>query len=188
VSHFKALYETLPVTAQRTVQGVVHQRAAKRLRGSNIHLPKLLKIKESDLGVPKNLKYQSWAEPEAFFNSFEKPYTRCMITQVCEGLRQIEKRAVEDPIRQRIYAVALFALHSQVKKLSKTQPASYFTPVIIDSISKSLVKSGVVSDEEAHSWVDLHLRFGQRMNAIAARNGGLGALMVIPALRMALKQ
>jgi hypothetical protein len=188
VSHFTALYETLPVTTQRIVQGVVQQRTAKRLRGSNIHLPKLLKIKESDIGVPRNLEYKSWAEPETFLNSSGKPYTGCVIAQVCEELRQIEKRAVEDPIRQRIYAVALFALHSQVKKFSKTQSGSYFTPITIDSISKSLIKSGIVSDEEAYSWVELHLRFGQRMNSIAARNGGLEALMVIPALRMTLKQ
>lgn len=59
VSYFTTLYETLSVTTQRIVQGVVQQRTAKRLRESNIHLFKLLKIKESDIEVSRNLKYKS---------------------------------------------------------------------------------------------------------------------------------
>ncbi len=159
------------------------QRAAR-------HLKKVMKIQATNLELPKSLDYKSWADPESFFKASKRSSQKCIIVQVYEELRQIDVRAVEDPIRQRLYAVSLFDLHTQAKKSSDIGQEHYFTPRTIASITETLVRSGSLNDsnEMIRKSVELYLKFGQKMKAVATHNGGLGALMVIPGLGISPQQ
>ena len=149
---------------------------------------KVQQIKATNIGISKGLEpfYKSWTEPEAFFNPYSRLGAGCVFSQIYEELRHIAKRGVDDPIRLRIYAVALCDLRRTVDENSQ----KLLRPGVKILIAQIIFKSSIVSDslEEVMKWVELYVKFGQRMKAIAARNGGLGALIVIPSSLLSLRQ
>lgn len=96
------------------------------------------------------------------------------------------KRDIDDPIRLRVYAVALCDLRRLVDRKSD----KVLRPGIKELIAQIIVDSPVVKDslKEVMKWVELYVKFGQRMKTIAACNGGLGALIVIPPRLLSLRQ
>lgn len=149
-------------------------------------LSKLLNLAASDITLPAGIDIASWAE--LFTNPSSRPSSECMIAQIYQELRQIEKRRFQDQIRQRIYAVTLFDSHQSASKCSKTIAGTSFTNKNIDSTCQVLRNSGAVhvtcNEEELHSWIRRYLRFGQKMKVIATNNGGLGALLILPGLEI----
>lgn len=161
-------------------------RPAKRCQRSGRHLSMILGLGASDIQIPQRNVFTPLAGP----GTLERPYIGCIIAQIYEELRLIEERAVQDPIHQRICAVALFDLHCRTRKASRSLAGTYFTSKNIASTSQVLLESGIVhkSQQEVCEWVKLYLKFDRRMKAIADRNGGLGALIIIPGLGMTPQQ
>ena len=149
---------------------------------------KVQEVEASDIGIPKNLEpfFRLWTEPEAFFNPYARLGAGCLVSQIYEEMRHISKRNVDDPIRLRIYAVALCDLRRKVDENFQ----SLLRPDVKELIAQIIFDSSVVNDslEEVVKWVELYVKFGQRMKAIADRNGGLGALIVIPSWLLSLRQ
>jgi len=95
-------------------------------------------------------------------------------------------RSVDDPIRARIYAVAFYDLRLLLDKKECLNLRSE----VKAKIEQVLFNSSFVSDslEDISRWTKLFLKFGERMKRIAASNGGLGALIVIPSSLLSMWQ
>ena len=194
VSHCKTFCGTLPAGARQTIQDLGRQinqnLGRQRVQGERgkSYLLKVQQVKATDVGISKGFApfFKSWTEPEAFFNPCERLGAGSIVSQVYEELRHISKRNVDDPIRLRIYAVALCDLRCLVDENFQ----SLLRPGIKESIAQIIFDSSIVNDslEEIMRWVELYVKFGQRMKAIADRNGGLGALIVIPSWLLSLRQ
>jgi len=85
---------------------------------------------------------------------------------------------VDDPVRTRICAVALYDLRLQIDENDYMQLKRGVKNKIIQIISNSSIVNDSLEDVE--KWTTLYLKFGERMKAIAMGNGGLGALIMIP--------
>ncbi|KAL9609463.1 MAG: hypothetical protein Q9167_005769 [Letrouitia subvulpina] len=187
----QAFYEALPSDAQKRLEELTPQQHLAR-RGKDRtqqqpqatreegYLSKLHKVKEADICIPKGLEpiYTSWIQPTVFFNPSERLKGASTASQLYEQLRQIGQRKVDDPIRTRIYAVALYDLRLQIDHNDHLQLKRGIKNKIIQVISESSIVNDSLQDVE--KWTTLYLKFGERMRWIAAKNGGLGALIMIP--------
>jgi hypothetical protein len=108
------------------------------------------------------------------------------VSKVYVELRRIVNGRTDDPIRARIYAVALYDLRLLLDKNESLQ----LRPEVKEKIQQVIFDSPLVDDslEDVSKWTKMFLKFGERMKVIAAKNGGLGALMVIPLSLMSLRQ
>ena len=95
-------------------------------------------------------------------------------------------RRVDDPIRARIYAVALFNLRLEVDKRDSFNLRSD----VRERIEQVILDSPLIDEplKDISKWTRLFLKFGERMKDIADANGGLGALMVIPSSLLSVRQ
>lgn len=98
----------------------------------------------------------------------------------------MSQRNVDDHIRARIYAVALYDMRLLVDEDESLQLNGDVREKVIQVISKSSTVND--SSEDIVKWTELYLKFGERMKAIAAQNGGLGALIVLPSSLLTLRQ
>lgn len=151
-------------------------------------LLKLQQVREADICIPEKLGpiYTSWIQPTVFFNPSERLEGASAASQVYEQLRQIDQRGVDDPIRTRIYAVALHDLRLQIDNGHYLQ----LKRGIKDQIVKIISKSPIVHDspKDVKKWATLYLKFGERIKKIAEENGGLGALIMIPSSLYSFRQ
>ena len=149
---------------------------------------KVQQVEATSIGISKGLRpfFNSWIEPETFFNPEKKLAEGSVVSQIYEKLRHISQRSIDDPIRFRIYAVALCDLRTLVDQ----NPRSLLRFGVQKSLAQIIFDSSVVNDslKEVTKWVELFIKFGLRMKAIAVGNGGLGALMVIPSSLLTLRQ
>lgn len=101
-------------------------------------------------------------------------------------LRRIMDQSVADPVRGRIYAVALFDLRLLLDENDSLQ----LRPKVREKIEQVIFDSPFVADslDDVSKWTKMFLRFGERMKMIAAGNGGLGALIVIPSWLLSVRQ
>lgn len=94
--------------------------------------------------------------------------------------------SVDDPIRARIYAVALYDLRlSLVRNESRS-----LRPAVMAEIIQILSDSPLVDDrlKDILNWITVFLKTGERMKAITAGNGGFGALIVLPSSLLSMRQ
>ncbi len=96
------------------------------------------------------------------------------------------ERRVDDPIRQRLYSVALFDLRSLVDEKVSLKLNLKVKQKLVQIISESPAVED--SLEDVVKWTELYLKFGERMKEIAMRNGGLGALILIPPWLLSVRQ
>ena len=180
MNRWKTPYQALPRKAQKSFGGLA-QRLPHKKRGET-YLSKVQKVQAKDICIPKRLKpiYASWKRPTTFFNQFARLIGASTVSQVYEELRHIDRRQVDDPIRTRIYAVALYDLRVLVDEDTSLQ----LRPKVKEKIVQVISDSPVVGDslKDVAKWTKLYLKFGERMKKIAAKNGGLGALIVMPSL------
>ncbi len=195
----KAFYQALPPKAQKRLEDLTpHQPQTKRgkdrtpqkpqaKRGDD-YLLKLQQVQETDICIPKRLGpiYTSWIQPTVFFNPSERLKGASTASQLYEQLRQIDQRKVDDPIRTRIYAVALHDLRLQIDENDYLQLKRGIKDKLVQVISESSIVNDSLEDVE--KWTTLYLKFGERMKKIAAENGGLGALIMIPSSLFSLHQ
>ena len=108
------------------------------------------------------------------------------VSQVYVELRRIVDRSVVDPIRARVYAVALYDLRLLLDKNESLK----LRPEVKAKIEQVLFDSPLVDDplEDISKWTRVFLKFGERMRTIAGSNGGLGALIVIPSSLLTMRQ
>ncbi len=108
------------------------------------------------------------------------------VSQVYLELRRIVDRRVDDLIRARIYAVALYDLRLLLDRDESLQ----LRPEVQEKIEQVIFDSPLVDDllEDVSKWTKMFLKFGERMKAIAMGNGGLGALIVIPSSLLSVRQ
>ena len=142
----------------------------------------ILKLQASDIGL--QIDPESWAVSELLSQSSDNP-SGSIIVQIYQELRRIERRVIEDPIRQRIYAVALFDFHRWINSNIK-----YVTDDDVEKIAQKLPESRNTPNslEEVTGMIRLYVKYGRRMKTVADRNGGLGALLVIPSDGITLRQ
>lgn len=108
------------------------------------------------------------------------------VSRVYVELRRIVDQSVADPVRGRIYAVALFDLRLLLDENDSLQ----LRPEVREKIEQVIFDSPLVADslDDVSKWTKMFLRFGERMKTIAAGNGGLGALIVIPSWLLSVRQ
>ncbi len=113
-----------------------------------------------------------------FDHSFSIVKTKDPVSEVYVELRRIVNRRLDDSIRARLYAVALYDLRLRLDGNKSLN----LRPEVKAKIVQVLLDSPLVVDpvEEISRWTRIFLKFGERMKAIAADNGGFGALFVIP--------
>lgn len=150
---------------------------------------KLQKVQKSDIGVSKGLQapFESWKNPERFFEYKTSVVTIAdTVSQVYLELRRICSRHIHDPIRARIYAVALYDL----RLLLDGDESLQLRPEVKEKIQQVILDSPLVDDppKDISKWTRMFLKFGERMRAVAEGNGGLGALIVIPSPLLSLRQ
>lgn len=181
----KAFYQALTPIAQKRLDLTLHQPQVKR--GNNF-LSRLQQVQEADICIPKRLEpiYTSWNQPTVFFNPSERLKGASTASQLYEHLRLIDQRKVDDPIRRRIYAVALHDLRVQMDGNDYLNLKRKFRNRIV----RVIFESSIVNDslEDVEKWTTLYLKFGERMKWIAGENGGLGALIIIPLSLFSLHQ
>ncbi|KAL9124450.1 MAG: hypothetical protein Q9217_006213 [Psora testacea] len=152
-------------------------------------LSRLRQLQKSDVGIPEKLRpqYELWENPKNFFNhSFSVVKAEDAVPRVYIELRRIVDRNIVDPIRARIYAVALYNLRLLLdKKESLKLKAKVKT-----EIEQVIFDSPLIDDplDEISKWIRVFLKFGERMKAIAEGNGGLGALFVLPSSLLSMRQ
>ncbi|KAI9715646.1 MAG: hypothetical protein M1812_005798 [Candelaria pacifica] len=186
-------HQALPADAQKTIEDITRQHNGDK-RG-NGYLLRVQQVEKSDLGVSKSLEplYKSWTDPDGFFDQSARLRAGCAVSQVYEQLRHIGQRNVDDPIRSRLLSVALCGLRCLVDEEfppHRLNDVSLLRPDVKEYIARIIPDSPIVNDsyEEVVKWVELYIKFGQRMKIIAERNGGLGALVVIPSWLLSLRQ
>lgn len=183
VKQYKPLCQGLPVKARRKL---LTQHKSRAKRGKN-YLLKVQQVRKEEICISEGLKpfYESWKEPTAFFNQFSRLQGVSTVSQVYEELRHMDTR-MDDPIRERIYAVALFDLRYLVDEKVSLQ----LKPEVKQKIVQVISESPVVNDslENVVKWTELYLKFGERMKEITTRNGGLGVLIVMPPSLLTLRQ
>jgi hypothetical protein len=128
-------------------------------------LLKIQRVQKSEIGIDSQSLFESWRNPRSFFDHD---------ASVAVPKVYLELQRTHDPIRARIYAVALYALRLKVDK----------------DIGQVIFNSSLVHDslEDVSRWTNTFLKFGERMKAIADHNGGLGALVVIPSSLLTIRQ
>lgn len=183
---WKTSYKALPPSAQKSLEELTRQQPQEK-RGKS-YLSKVQQVQATDIGIPESLRpiFASWKQSTTFFNPFARLKGGSTVSQVYEELRHIHQRKVDDPIRTRIYAVALYDLRVLVDEDTSLQ----LRTEVKDKIVQVICDSPTVSDspKDVARWTELYLKFGERMKAIAAENGGLGALIVIPSQLLTLHQ
>ncbi|KAI4135017.1 MAG: hypothetical protein LQ347_001034 [Umbilicaria vellea] len=151
-------------------------------------LSKIEQVQKSDIGIPTKLqlRFESWKHPKRFFTHGSMVVMEDTVSQVYLELRRIVDRRVDDPIRARIYAVALYDLRLLVDRANSLQ----LKPEVSEKIEQVIVNSTLVDDslEDISKWTKEFLRFGERMKTVATSNGGLGALIVIPSSLLSMRQ
>lgn len=183
---WKTSYKALPPKAQKSLEDLTRQQPQEK-RGKT-YLSKVQQVQATDICIPESLKpiFASWKRPTTFFNQFARLKGASTVSQVYEELRHINQRKVDDPIRTRIYAVALYDLRVLVDEDTSLQ----LRPEVKEKIVQVISDSPIVSDspKDVARWTELYLKFGERMKAIAAENGGLGALVLMPSPLLTLNQ
>jgi len=186
VRRWKPSCQALPPEAQNRLKALT--RRTRQTKREKAYVSKLEQVQESEICIPKSLKptYTSWIQPTTFFNPSERLKGASPAAQLYEELRQIAQRKVDDPIRTRIYAVALYDLRLQIDENNCLQLKRGIKEKIVQVISDSSVVHDSLEDVE--KWTKLYLKFGERMKEIAVGNGGLGALIMMPLLPLSLYQ
>lgn len=119
------------------------------------------KVKATDFCISNNSFerfYQSWANPAAFFDQSARLTKGDIVSRVYEELLHICQRDVDDPIRTRIYAIALCDLRCLVDE----RFFSDLRPGVEELIAQIISDSPMVKDslEEVMRWVELFVKFG----------------------------
>lgn len=94
--------------------------------------------------------------------------------------------SVDDPIRARIYAVALYDLRLSLVRNESRSLRPAVMAEIIQILSDSPLVDGRLKD--ILNWITVFLKFGERMKAITAGNGEFGALIVLPSSLLSMRQ
>ncbi len=187
LSSWKLFYEQLPLKSQRSIRKITSV-------PKEDSLSKVQRVQKSDIGISKKLRpyFRSWRNPKRFFDSKASLATEAAATaqdtvsQVYVELRRIVDQRVDDPVRARIYAVALFDLRLLLDK----DNSLHLRPEVRQKIEQVIFDSPLVTDplEDVSKWTKMFLRFGERMKAIAVANGGFGALIVTPSSLLSVRQ
>lgn len=96
------------------------------------------------------------------------------------------QRHIDDPVRARLFAVALYDLRLQLSEDMARRPRSEVKTTIEQVIFQSRVMDEPM--EEVVKYTKSFLKFGERMRTIVERNGGIGASMVIPSSLLSFRQ
>jgi hypothetical protein len=192
LSQWKLAYKRSPPALRRSIQEFTSTPSSfpnQSLKPKEDCLAKLRRVQESDIGISKELRpqFELWKHPGRFFDHNTLVVAvEDTVSQVYLQLRHIVSRSVDDPIRARIYAVALYDLRLEVDKRESLQ----LRPEVREKIEQVIFDSPLVKDspEDVSKWTKIFLKFGERMKAIAEGNGGLGALIVIPSSLLTLRQ
>lgn len=97
-----------------------------------------------------------------------------------------------EPVRTRIYAVTLYDMRLLLDGEDATsiptlddKAQTLLTPRFRNSAAPLILRP---ESEDVGKWLLLFLKFGLRMKAVALRNGGLGALVVLPSPLLSIRQ
>lgn len=109
-----------------------------------------------------------------------------VVSQVYDELRRINGRSIHDPIRERLFAVALYDLRLAIEQ----NDSLHFNSRTKNKIAQIILRSSSMDDSlaEVMKMTTLYSKFGDRMRQIASRNGGLGALIVMPSSLLTLRR
>ena len=106
LTQWKLAYKRLSLKLRRSIQKITsipQEDCLSRIR----------QVQKSDIGIPEKLRpyFESWKHPRRFFDhTFSIFKVEDTVSQVYVELRHIVDRSVDDPIRARIYVVALYDL------------------------------------------------------------------------------
>lgn len=159
LSHWKLLYEQLPLKSQRKIRRITSPHKED-------FLSKVRRVQKSNIGISKKLRphVQSWRDPRRFLDS-KSPVTTAAaqdtVFQVYVKLRRIVDRRIDDSIRARIYAVALFDL----RLLLDRRGSVHIRPEVREKIEQVIFDSPLVADSlnDVSKWTKMFLRFGDRI-------------------------
>ncbi|KAI9747016.1 MAG: hypothetical protein M1835_002265, partial [Candelina submexicana] len=179
-SRWQDSYRQEPPEIQKSIQAITSPPKVDCLL-------RIRRLQKSDTGISKKLRpyFESWRHPKKFFEH-NVSMVGDAVSQVYLELRRISERQVHDPIRARIYAVALYDLRLLVDENESLK----LRPEVREKIEQVILNSPLVTDslEDVSRWTQLFLKFGERMKMIAAANGGHGALFVIPSSLLTVRQ
>ncbi|KAI9753308.1 MAG: hypothetical protein M4579_005227 [Chaenotheca gracillima] len=185
VSRCQSHAGSLPTEAQKGFKEIVWPR--KKSQKANNALIRIRTLRKEDLGISEKLEpfYRSWVDPEAFFNQSPWRGDGCVVSQVYQELQHIGQRGIDDPIRLRIYAVALCDLRRSIESaypLSRLTEATALRTTVKDLMARRICESPETGEtvKVVASKVGVYVKLGERMKSIAKQNGGLGALVVLP--------
>lgn len=181
VSRYKDLCQLLPTEKRKIIQYCRRRHTDNtREKRRKACLAKIYKVHTGNVGISQALKpcFESWIHPQAFLDPFMTSKNKGLVSQLYEELGHIFNRNIADPIRQRIYAVALCRLRDIIDQHSQ----SSLRAQVISTISQIIFQSSTSDDnlERITQNVWMNIKFGERMIQIADDNGGLGALIVLP--------
>ena len=190
LSQWKLAYKRLSLKLRRSIRRITST-------SQEDCLSRIRQVQKSDIGIPEKFRphFESWKHPRRFFDhAFSILKVEDTISQVYVELRRIVDRSVDDPIRARIYAVALYDLRllldrNEPRNLRPAESRN-LRPEVRAKIVQVLFDSPLVDDplKDISKWTTVFLKFGERMKAIAAGNGGLGALIVLPSSLLSIRQ
>lgn len=183
IRQYRDSCQALPIKSRRKLL-TKHKPRDKR---GKTYLFRIQRVQKEDFCISESLEpfFQSWKQPTKFFNQFSRLQGISTVSQVYKELRHIDMR-VDDPIRARIYAVALFDLRVLVDEKVSLR----LRPEVKQKVVQIISESPAVNDslEDVVKWTELYLKFGERMKEITSRNGGLGALILMPPSLLTMRQ
>ncbi|KAI4116159.1 MAG: hypothetical protein LQ345_003365 [Seirophora villosa] len=179
----------LSVESQHRLRAMVNQIGGSKRKTCRT---KIQQLQQGDLRMSAELAQYlaSWVNPDEFFKGMSTQFGTTMLQTMYVALRDVSHRG-DERLRARMHAVVLFDLRLQSAgydvKLSPDldDDPRQLTSRFFSSIVHPLLSS---EDDDVEKSIGIFLKFGQRMKALAMRNGGLGALAVIPPSLMSLCQ
>lgn len=117
LSRWKLFYERLPLESQGSIRKITSPQKKNPLL-------KVQRVRKFDIGIFKKLwpHFQSWRNSKTFLDNKSSSAAKAVasaqdpVSQVYVKLRRIVDRRIDDLIRERIYAVALFDLRLLLNK------------------------------------------------------------------------
>ncbi|KAL8907058.1 MAG: hypothetical protein Q9207_001638 [Kuettlingeria erythrocarpa] len=153
---------------------------------------KIQELQERDVVISNDLTQllQQWEDLEEFFKPIQSRVGASIIHQIYWALRHVSQRG-DEPVRARIYAVALYDLRVSIGEDKTTVPSILDDdPIQLTSSIRNTVLPLIrrSNEEEVEKWIAIYLKYGHRMKAVALNNGGLGALALLPISLLSLRQ
>ncbi|KAI4194931.1 MAG: hypothetical protein LQ346_003584 [Caloplaca aetnensis] len=185
-----AQIQLLDPETQQSVRDLVNYYPDLRKRKSCT--TKIQQLQERDVVISSDLiqLLQQWEDPEEFFKPIQSRVGASVTHQIYWALRHVSQRG-DEPVRARIYAVALYDLRVSTGEDETTVPPILdddpiqltfsFRNTVIPLIRRS-------EEEDVEKWIAMYLKYGHRMKALALNNGGLGALALLPSSLLSLRQ